>query len=262
MIDTLAASIELIWRIAAQEAVLLKHEFVEPDHLFCALCTAYKDMEALAGQLRRRADSAKLNEELEPVLRAWEVCGLDPRTLSQKVRRRVYEGRYNRLEGEVIHRSQACKACFRHGEEIAKDQGSGSVYPSHLMQALLHEPTRPVREALVELGTTPENLLTLVRSVYRQLETPSPAGTSGRFSKLTDRLTETVADEKPDIPVERLREEEKDKLLTLEAQIGARVKGQDRAVNRVSDAVRSARAGLRDPRTPFGVYLFVGRLPG
>src|SRR5437763_2267104 len=60
------------------------------------------------------------------------------------------------------------------------------------------------------------------------------------------------------IPVERMMEGEREKLLQMEATIGARVIGQEDAVKAVSAAVRRARAGLQDPNRPLGSFLFLG----
>jgi ATP-dependent Clp protease ATP-binding subunit ClpB len=60
------------------------------------------------------------------------------------------------------------------------------------------------------------------------------------------------------IPVSRLLEGEKDKLLSMEDRIAARVVGQEDAVTAVAAAVRRARAGLKDPNRPIGSFLFLG----
>ncbi|MFZ5796534.1 MAG: ATP-dependent chaperone ClpB [Sphingomonas sp.] len=60
------------------------------------------------------------------------------------------------------------------------------------------------------------------------------------------------------IPVERMLEGERDKLLQMEATIGKRVIGQQNAIRAVSTAVRRARAGLQDPNRPLGSFLFLG----
>ena len=60
------------------------------------------------------------------------------------------------------------------------------------------------------------------------------------------------------IPVERMMEGEREKLLHMEGTIGARVIGQEDAVNAVSAAVRRSRAGLQDPNRPLGSFLFLG----
>jgi len=60
------------------------------------------------------------------------------------------------------------------------------------------------------------------------------------------------------IPVQRMKEEETEKLLQMEDRLHGRVIGQDKAVVAVSEAVRRARAGLKDPKRPIGSFLFLG----
>ena len=60
------------------------------------------------------------------------------------------------------------------------------------------------------------------------------------------------------IPVDRLLESEADKLLHMEERLHERVIGQDAAITAVSDAVRRARAGLKDPNRPIGSFIFLG----
>ena len=62
----------------------------------------------------------------------------------------------------------------------------------------------------------------------------------------------------PGIPVSRLLEGETAKLIQMEDRLHERVVGQDEAIEAVSDAVRRARAGLKDPRRPIGSFLFLG----
>ena len=60
------------------------------------------------------------------------------------------------------------------------------------------------------------------------------------------------------IPVNKMLQSEKDKLLHLEEELHRRVVGQDEAIQAVSDAVRRSRAGLQDPRRPIGSFIFLG----
>lgn len=60
------------------------------------------------------------------------------------------------------------------------------------------------------------------------------------------------------IPVSKMLQSEKEKLLHLEAELHQRVIGQDEAIEAVSDAVRRSRAGLQDPKRPIGSFLFLG----
>lgn len=60
------------------------------------------------------------------------------------------------------------------------------------------------------------------------------------------------------IPVKRLLESEREKLLRIEERLKERVVGQDQAISSVSNALRRARAGLKDPNRPIGSFLFIG----
>ncbi|MDE6424157.1 MAG: AAA family ATPase, partial [Muribaculaceae bacterium] len=60
------------------------------------------------------------------------------------------------------------------------------------------------------------------------------------------------------IPVKKMAQSEKEKLLHLEEELHKRVVGQDAAIKAVSDAVRRSRAGLNDPRRPLGSFIFLG----
>ncbi len=102
----------------------------------------------------------------------------------------------------------------------------------------------------------------------------------GRIPELEKRLAEATATEKKEahlvrnqvteeeiaevvskwtgIPVSKMLEGEKEKLLRMESELSKRVVGQDEAVRIVSDAIRRSRAGLSDPRRPNGSFLFLG----
>ena len=60
------------------------------------------------------------------------------------------------------------------------------------------------------------------------------------------------------IPVNRMQQSEKEKLLHLEEELHKRVIGQQEAISAISDAVRRSRAGLNDPRKPIGSFIFMG----
>ena len=60
------------------------------------------------------------------------------------------------------------------------------------------------------------------------------------------------------IPVTRMLQSEREKLLHLEDELHARVIGQDEAIKAVADAVRRSRAGLQDPKRPIGSFIFLG----
>ena len=60
------------------------------------------------------------------------------------------------------------------------------------------------------------------------------------------------------IPVSKMLQSEREKLLTLEEELGRRVAGQEEAIHALSDAVRRSRAGLQDPKRPIGSFIFMG----
>ena len=75
---------------------------------------------------------------------------------------------------------------------------------------------------------------------------------------LTSDYVRSVVSQMTGVPVAELSREEKDKLVHLEEELGARVIGQSEAVKVVSQAVRRQRAGLKDPNRPIGSFIFVG----
>ena len=60
------------------------------------------------------------------------------------------------------------------------------------------------------------------------------------------------------IPVSKMLQSDREKLLNLEAELGKRVAGQSEAIAAISDAVRRSRAGLQDPKRPIGSFIFLG----
>jgi ATP-dependent Clp protease ATP-binding subunit ClpB len=77
-------------------------------------------------------------------------------------------------------------------------------------------------------------------------------------NKVTDEEIAEVVSKWTGIPVAKMLEGEREKLLHMEEQLGKRVVGQEEAIKAVSDAIRRSRAGLADPRRPNGSFLFLG----
>jgi len=77
-------------------------------------------------------------------------------------------------------------------------------------------------------------------------------------NKVTDEEVAEVVSRWTGIPVSKMLEGEKEKLLQLEKELGQRVIGQEEAIRVVSDAIRRSRAGLSDPNRPNGSFLFLG----
>ncbi len=75
---------------------------------------------------------------------------------------------------------------------------------------------------------------------------------------VTPEAVAAVVERWTGIPMDKMLEGEREKLLKMEEELGKRVIGQSQAVKAVSDAVRRARAGLNDPNRPLGSFLFLG----
>jgi ATP-dependent Clp protease ATP-binding subunit ClpB len=109
------------------------------------------------------------------------------------------------------------------------------------------------RMSEIQYGRIPE--------LEKQLAAAQEAETKG-FTLLQDKVTaEEIAEvvsRWTGIPVNKMLEGEREKLLQMETQLHARVVGQDEAIKVVSDAVRRSRAGLSDPNRPSGSFLFLG----
>ena len=101
----------------------------------------------------------------------------------------------------------------------------------------------------------------LLPELEKQLQAAQEVESKG-FTLLQDKVTAEeiaqVVSRWTGIPVSKMLEGERDKLLQMEAQLHTRVIGQDEAIKAVSDAVRRSRAGLSDPNRPSGSFLFLG----
>ena len=80
----------------------------------------------------------------------------------------------------------------------------------------------------------------------------------GSLPVVTEHTIAEVISEWASIPLGKLESDEMDRLVDLEGDIGRRVKGQKRAIQSVSRAVRRARSGLRDPNRPIASFMFCG----
>lgn len=76
--------------------------------------------------------------------------------------------------------------------------------------------------------------------------------------EVTDEEVARVVARWTGIPVTKMLEEESKKLLVLESELKQRVRGQDDAIKKISDAVRRSRAGIADPNRPIGSFIFLG----
>ncbi len=110
------------------------------------------------------------------------------------------------------------------------------------------------RMAEIQHGRIPE--------LERKLDVAESAEETGDFKLLRSKVTEEeiaeVVSRWTGIPVSKMLEGERDKLLRMEQALHQRVVGQDEAVKAVADAIRRSRAGLADPNRPNGSFLFLG----
>ena len=103
-------------------------------------------------------------------------------------------------------------------------------------------------------GLIPE----LERSLAESEEEPESGGRRMLKEEVTDGDIASVVSRWTGIPVDKMLEGERDRLLAMEETLGRRVIGQDEAVSTIANAVRRARAGLQDPNRPLGSFLFLG----
>ena len=100
-----------------------------------------------------------------------------------------------------------------------------------------------------------------IAAIQRQLDSAvssgSAAGRLVREEVTADDIAEVVS-RWTGIPVTRMMQSEREKLLHLEEELHKRVIGQDEAITAVSDAVRRSRAGLQDPKRPIASFIFLG----
>ncbi|TDU32301.1 ATP-dependent Clp protease ATP-binding subunit ClpB [Panacagrimonas perspica] len=115
------------------------------------------------------------------------------------------------------------------------------------------------RMAELQYGRIPELERRLAATPADAPKTETPVGQQKllRTSVSEEEIAEIVA-RWTGIPVDKLMEGERDKLLRMEEALHQRVVGQDEAVSAVSNAIRRSRAGLSDPNRPIGSFLFLG----
>ncbi len=115
----------------------------------------------------------------------------------------------------------------------------------------LEEAARLKYSTLVELEQQ-------LADAQRELEEHQKSGKALISEEVTEEEIAEIVAKWTGIPVSRLLESEKEKLMHMEERLKQRVVGQDEAVAAVSDAVRRARAGLGDTKRPIGTFLFLG----
>ncbi|WP_284945447.1 ATP-dependent chaperone ClpB [Acidisoma cladoniae] len=209
-------------------------------------------MDEAASRLRMQVDSKP--EELDE---------LDRRLLQLKIEREALKreedaasrDRLEKLEVEIAdiqERSDAMTTTWRN----EKDR----LLEAQKLKEKLDQARSDVEGAQRrgELGRASE----LLYGVIPQLERDIAAAQSSDGRLVNEAVTEegiaSVVSRWTGVPMERMLEGERSKLLRMEDELRRRVVGQEEALRAVSDAVRRARAGLQDPNRPIGSFLFLG----
>ncbi len=155
------------------------------------------------------------------------------------------EKEYADLE-EVWKAEKAAVQGSQHVKE-ALDQARGEVEAARRAGDL-------ARMSELQYGRIPE----LEKQLHQASTDESHSETRLLRNRVTDEEIAEVLARWTGIPVSKMLEGEREKLLRMESEIHQRVIGQDEAVRAVADAIRRSRAGLSDPNRPYGSFLFLG----
>ncbi len=209
-------------------------------------------------------DEAASRIRMEVESKPEEIEGLDRRIIQLKIEREALKretdaasiDRLGTLEGELANlEQQSAELTTRWQGE--KDKINAEAKLKEQLDAARLELEQAQRSG--DLAKAGELSYGTIPQLQRQLDEAAGAtvGAMLREEVTADDIAGVVS-RWTGIPVERMLQGERDKLLRMEAIIGKRVIGQAAAVHAVSTAVRRARAGLQDPNRPLGSFLFLG----
>jgi ATP-dependent Clp protease ATP-binding subunit ClpB len=191
---------------------------------------------------------------------------LERRLIQQKIQREALKkesDEASRQRLEVLEEAIAeLEREFSDLEEIWKSEKAAVQGTSHIKEEI--ERAR----AELEMARRAQDLARMSEIQYGRLPelekqlAAAEQGEQTQFKLLRSKVTEDeiaeVVSRWTGIPVSRMLEGERDKLLRMESFLHQRVIGQDEAVRSVSDAIRRSRAGLSDPKRPIGSFMFLG----
>ncbi|HRF73808.1 MAG TPA: ATP-dependent chaperone ClpB [Accumulibacter sp.] len=172
---------------------------------------------------------------------------------ASKKRMQLIEDELLKLEREYNDLDEIWKA--------EKAQVQGSAHIKEEIDKLKVELTRLQREG--KLDKAAELQYGRLPQLEAQLKTAEKSNQGGQENKLlrtqvgVEEIAEVVS-RATGIPVAKMMQGEREKLLQMESRLHQRVVGQDEAVRLVADAIRRSRAGLADPNRPYGSFLFLG----
>jgi len=209
-------------------------------------------------------DEAASRIRMEVESKPEEIETLDRRILRLKIEREglrreeddASRDRLDRIEGELANlEQQSAELTARWQGE--RDKIAGEAKLKEQLDGLRLELDQAQRSG--DLARAGELSYGRIPALERQLA-DAQATTKGAMlrEEVTADDIAAVVGRWTGIPVDRMLEGERDKLLRMEEELGRRVIGQADAVRAVSTAVRRARAGLQDPNRPLGSFLFLG----
>ncbi len=209
-------------------------------------------------------DEAASRIRMEVESKPEEIENLDRRIIQLKIEREALKretddasiDRLDTLEGDLVNlEEQSAELTTRWKGE--KDKINAEARLKEQLDAARLELEQAQRSG--DLAKAGELSYGTIPGLQRQLDEAAGAskGAMLREEVTADDIAGVVS-RWTGIPVERMLQGERDKLLAMEATIGKRVIGQQHAVKAVSTAVRRARAGLQDPNRPLGSFLFLG----
>src|SRR5690554_1287650 len=206
-----------------------------------------------ASRLRMEVDSKP--EELDELDRRIIQLKIEQAALKKESDRASQE-RLERLEEELRSlESQSAELTVRWQAEKAKLAGAQKL-KEQLEQGRLemeHAQRRGDLERAAELRYA------VLPNLERQIEAAEAESEEKLLEEeVTAEHVATVVSRWTGVPVDKMLEGEREKLLEMEKLLRQRVIGQEDAITAVSNAVRRARAGLQDPRRPIGSFLFLG----
>jgi len=212
-------------------------------------------MDEAASRLRMQVDSKP--EALDEIDRKLVRARIEAEALKQekdkasKERLEIRLGEITELEG------QSAELTARWQAEKAKLAGATQL-KEQLDQARIHLADAVRRGDYETAGRLQHVEIPELETRLEQAEQADDDGTSLEADVVGADMIASIVARWTGIPVEKMLEGERDKLLAMEDVLAKRVVGQAQAVAAVSDAVRRARAGLKDPARPIGSFMFLG----
>jgi ATP-dependent Clp protease ATP-binding subunit ClpB len=208
-----------------------------------------------ASQIRMEIDS--MPEEMDRLDRRLVQLKIEREALKKEADE-ASKKRLAALENEIGELERD----FADLEEVWKSEKAAVQGTTHIKEAL--EQARQEFETARRAGDLQrmsELQYGRIPELEQQLETASRAEVKETHllrNKVSDEEVAGVVSKWTGIPVSKMLEGEKEKLLRMEAELAKRVVGQTEAVGAVSNAIRRSRAGLADPNRPNGSFLFLG----